>query len=275
MGALTKGKLIFDTTDTAGSDNVGAYLRSSDGTLITHTTEGSDEALDVSIRNTSLTVTATDLDIRDLADTQDSVAIGDGAGNLLDVLTEDAAAAGGEEGFMPLGIRQDAAGSPVSADGDYHPLVFNNDGELKVAADLTSSVADDAADSGNPIKVGGRGVSGALTALSATNDRFDLLGDLYRRVFINDAPNIAAEDTAVTVGTTAVALPTTALAGRTRMIIQNQGNDSIYIGKTGVTTSIGIEIPKKSTLTLEIGEAVSMFGVSASAGNDVRVLELA
>lgn len=45
-------KLVFDTTDAntiADSDSVGAYLRSSDGTLITHTTVGGKEALDVRI----------------------------------------------------------------------------------------------------------------------------------------------------------------------------------------------------------------------------------
>lgn len=101
----------------------------------------------------TVTVTATDLDIRDLINTQDSIAIGDET-NLVDLEQSDDAFVGGY-GFSLYGVRQDAAGSPVSADGDAHPLVFNNDGELKVAADLSSSVADDAADSGNPIKIGG------------------------------------------------------------------------------------------------------------------------
>ena len=153
-------------------------------------------------------VTATDLDIRDLVNTQDSVAIGDST-DIIDVQTLDSAFDDLGKGFIMAGVRQDAAGSPVSADGDAHPFVFNNDGELKVAADLSSSVADDAADSGNPLKVGGRGVSGLLSALSASNDRFDLLGDLYRRVWVNNAYNVAIEVTTETVGATAAEIVST------------------------------------------------------------------
>jgi hypothetical protein len=42
-------RLVFDTTEPDFSANVGAYLRSSDGTLLTHTTVGGKEALDVNI----------------------------------------------------------------------------------------------------------------------------------------------------------------------------------------------------------------------------------
>lgn len=65
-------KLVFDATDSntqLASSNVGAYLRASDGTLITHT----GGALDVNIDNASLAVTATDLDIRNLVFATDKV----------------------------------------------------------------------------------------------------------------------------------------------------------------------------------------------------------
>ena len=47
--------------------------------------------------------------------------------------TEDAASAGGESGPFILGLRRDADTSPVSNDGDFHPLVFNEVGRLKTA----------------------------------------------------------------------------------------------------------------------------------------------
>lgn len=47
--------------------------------------------------------------------------------------TEDAASAGGETGPMILGIRNDSENSPVSNDGDFHPLIFNEVGRLKTA----------------------------------------------------------------------------------------------------------------------------------------------
>lgn len=48
-------QLIFNPTDAdtlLASDSVGAYLRSADGTLLTHTTAGGKQALDVNITNT-------------------------------------------------------------------------------------------------------------------------------------------------------------------------------------------------------------------------------
>lgn len=37
MSRITKNQLTFDPTDSDNTDNVGAYVRSSDGTLITST----------------------------------------------------------------------------------------------------------------------------------------------------------------------------------------------------------------------------------------------
>ena len=45
----------------------------------------------------------------------------------------DTPAAGTERGPMSVGVRHDEEGSPVSADGDIHPLVFNSVGRLKVS----------------------------------------------------------------------------------------------------------------------------------------------
>jgi len=103
-----KDQLIFDTTDAgtiADSDSVGAYLRASDGTLLTHTDVGGKKALDVRVaeginvevdlsytddsvtahQGGTWTIQATDLDIRDLSAAQDSVDswVSDGAGNAI------------------------------------------------------------------------------------------------------------------------------------------------------------------------------------------------
>ena len=156
--------------------------------------------------------------------------------------------------------------------------IASSDIDIQVDLDLTSLVADDAADSTeNPLKIGFRAhdAASALGAVSADGDKANAISDLYRRQFINDAPNISANAEAVSVGLTEVALPTTALAGRTRMMIQNSGEKSIYVGPTGVSTSSGLEVTKGGTLSLEIGEGVSLFAISDTASQDVRVFELA
>lgn len=60
-------------------DHTNDSIRLGDGTsFLTSTTVGSDIGLDVNLINSSLTVSATDLDIRDLLHTQDSIRLGDG-----------------------------------------------------------------------------------------------------------------------------------------------------------------------------------------------------
>lgn len=106
---MTINRLLFDVTDAdtrAASANTGAWVRAGTdgalidsqaiggtewlqtasalfdgaGTALTSTLTGGMQALDVNIANASIAVTATDLDIRDLLHTQDSVRLGDGTG---------------------------------------------------------------------------------------------------------------------------------------------------------------------------------------------------
>lgn len=71
-----KERLVFDPAAADETDNVGVYLRASDGTLLTHTDLSGKKALDVNLANASIVVTATNLDIRDLAFATDKVDVG-------------------------------------------------------------------------------------------------------------------------------------------------------------------------------------------------------
>lgn len=55
--------------------------------------------------------------------------------------TEDVASSGGETGIQILGIRQDADTSPVNASGDWHTLIFDEVGRLKVGTAPVSIAA--------------------------------------------------------------------------------------------------------------------------------------
>lgn len=84
--AITKGQLIADPAVVLDGDSVVSFLRDGAGNVITST----GGALDVQVANTSLTVTATNLDIRDLSFATDkvdvsgssNVAVTDGGGSL-------------------------------------------------------------------------------------------------------------------------------------------------------------------------------------------------
>lgn len=239
---------------------------------------GGDELLINGDGSLNAVISATDLDIRDLINTQDSIAIGDET-TLVDMAVMDSAFGVTSAGFPIMGIRQDASGSPVSADGDAHPLVFNNDGELKVVADVSLVTdADDAASVENPLSVGGvsADTATALGALSAAADRFHLLGDLYRRVFTNDSHNVAWKNTRVSVGLTESEVAATPLLGRKEVIIQNLSNNNVYLKEaTGVLTTNGINIPKKSSMHFKFGEALNLFLIADAASSAVNVLEAA
>lgn len=79
---INKNKLVFDPADAGNSDYVGSYVIGADGVEISHTLSGGKDGLDVYLINSSIVVTATDLDIRDLNAAQDNVAISDGTDTL-------------------------------------------------------------------------------------------------------------------------------------------------------------------------------------------------
>ena len=156
---------------------------------------------------------------------------------------------------------------------------------MKVAADLTSSVADDAVDSGNPIKVGGRAhdTTAALGAV-ADGDRYDLFGDQHRRTWINESCNVAGS----VVGLTTSGTPDTAtqadsakLSGRKKVILQNRSNKAIYVGfDSGVTTpdtaaTQGVTVPRRTSWSADIGEAIDLYVVADDASLDYHLTQLA
>jgi hypothetical protein len=156
-------------------------------------------------------------------------------------------------------------------------LKLDSLGRLWTAATVTGNVADDAADAGNPVKVGQRAISGALTAVSATDDRADQISDLYRRTWVNTAPNIGGSNAAISIPNTAggTALFASPLAGRRKVIVQNLDNQAIYLGFGAVTVAGGIRVAGGATWTDELGPDIALKAISEGATADVRVLQLA
>ena len=157
-----KDQLIFDTTDAgtiADSDSIGAFLRSSDGTLLTHTTVGSDEALDVNVVKSVLEQ------------------------------AEDAAHTSGDSGVMSLAVANHTEGALHSADGDYAALQVDSSGRLRVVADLdTANLAEKAEDSAHTTGDVGNYVLGVrqdalASSVSADGDygsfKMNAKGELY------------------------------------------------------------------------------------------------
>lgn len=97
-------------------------------------------------------------------------------------------------------------------------------------------------------------------------------GSLNTKTAVGAAMKASAE----TVTTTAAQVLTTPLANRTSVIIQNEGTQSVYVGHDNtVTSSNGIKISKASSATLEVGDGVDIYMLSASGSMSVRFLEIA
>lgn len=104
---------------------------------------------------------------------------------------------------------------------------------------------------------------------------WDRLKSKNGKLQVSEVPSASVLATAVVVGVTAVALPSTPLANRSRLQIQNKGNKSIFVGSSAVLTSSGIEVAPGATESLECTDGVLVYAISGTAGQDVRVLELA
>lgn len=110
---LGKHQIAANTTSLADGDSIASYLVSAAGTLLTHTTNGAKQALDVY-----------------------------GA----DIKAEDSAHSSGDLGSFVLGVRNDA-GTAFGADGDYVPLSIDANGALRVNAtvNFAGDYAEDSA----------------------------------------------------------------------------------------------------------------------------------
>lgn len=79
--------------------------------------------------------------------------------------------------------------------------------------------------------------------------------------------------TAVTVGTAAVQIDQ-GTSDRRYVLCVNNGSATVYVGKDKtVTTSNGIPVSAGSSLSLNLGPSLQLWGISGTAGQDVRVLE--
>ena len=195
---------------------------------------------------------------------------------------EDTPHTDGDRGLFMLAVANHSEGALHSADGDYAALQVDSLGRLRIIGDLdvASAVADDDPDTENPLKVGSRSRFGAvLPAISATNDKADIISDEYRRMHtINSAQvGIANNNLDIdNVAEVAVRAGGSNLSGRIELLYQNRGGKSVYVGATGLTTANGIEIDKKSSMNLKLGEYVTLFALGSSAVvDDTRVLEIA
>lgn len=278
---LSKDKLVFDSTDLAASDDVGAYVRSSNGTLITHTNVSGKDGLDVNVIN-DINVTANNLDIRDLVFATDKV---DVSGSEIALNAATLAALENISAIVTatdLDIRNlDHAQDNVAIKGATgNQLAVNADGSINANVDISvvngSDKIEDSAHSTADVGTYVLSVreDSLTTSTSASGDYQSLKTDALGRMYVNES-NQTAVFSAMSVLTTDTDLITTDLVNRKKVLIQNVSSRIIYIGLTGVTSSTGIKLTAGSSAELEVAASVNLHAIAVGGTADVRVLELA
>lgn len=297
-------KLVFDTTDAntiADSANLGAYLRASDGTLLTHTdisgkkaldvniaaginvevdldhtddsvrlgdgtsfftstSENGDVALDVHLSNSSIAVTATDLDIRDLAFATDKVDVS-GSEVSLDAATLAALETiTVNQGTSPWVIGD--GGGSITVDGAVTVSATQLDiDDLNATDDAVASWTHD----------------GTGTAIGSTAGALDV-NIASGTISTSDAAlanvAIAAAANPLTAASTAEDVVVAPLAARKYLFIYNEGNRDVFVGPTGVTEAAGFPIPPGAILEMRAGAAIDIEWVGPNTAQSIRTLEL-
>lgn len=250
-----KDRLIFDTTSSttiADSDSVGAYLRASDGTLLTHTDVGGKKALDVRLAE------GVNVEV-DLAHTDDSVRLGDGTSFFTST---------SENSDIALDVHISNTSIAVTQGADSPWSIDDNGGSLTV--DATNLDIRDLTHASDSVKLGD-----GTNLLTSTNIGSDYGLDVYS---INDPATantaIAAAAATLAVVSTAQDIIASPLANRKTVFIYNNDNQKMYVGQSGVTAANGFPISPASYMELKAGAAVDIEFVSTKLNHAIRTLEL-
>lgn len=248
--ALNKDQLIFDPTAPADGDSVGSYVRSSDGTLITHTTNGAKEALDVNI-----------------AEASSGIKIVDSAGDELEI-NADGSINVNTSINDPIKFRLDGAVVEVLEDtvtpANNQPLpvkLTSLTGDINITAGDLNVQLTHAGGTPDSVQIGD---GTEIVAITASTD-----------MQVVDRANSGLATSAISVANTATELVPAALTERKYLEIQNLESKAVFLGGATVTSGTGIRIPARGSWSGEVGPNLSLYGIVSSGTADVRILELA
>jgi hypothetical protein len=179
-----KIKLVDGTADSTTAVVAGGGVQAN----ALRVTLATDSTGQVKITDGTSSATVRDLAANDAL----NVAIVDGAGNQITSFSGSGGTSATDDADFTPGITQATPvqgvyeASPTSVtDNDMGIIGIDTNRRVKVTVDAsTIDVAHDAADSGNPVKVGSRAVSALPTAVTA-NDRANQISDLFGRTLVS------------------------------------------------------------------------------------------
>lgn len=241
---ISKDKVVFDTAAMDDTDSVGAYLRSSDGTLITHSTDSAKARLDIS----------------------------SGAEHY-----DGAAFAGGEKGSLSLAIDPDGNFAPLNVNSSGELLV---DVQVTSGADKEEDSAHVSGDTGSYILSVRQDVLSSSTSANGDYQSFktNALGAMWVQVSETAPASYNAWlATATSVADTAAVILASDLTNRRKIIVQNLSNKTIYLGEANtLTLGSGIRLSANASIEIELKAGVAIYAIANSAGGaDIRIAQFA
>lgn len=306
-------RLVFDPTDAASiaaSSSLGAYLRAEDGTLLTHTTNGAREELDVNDKAVADLLTTIDGVIDNIyTEQQDQGTTLDNIetelldqGSVLDNIYTEQQDQGTtldsiETEVLDQGTTLDNIETELLDQGSVLDNIYTeqqDQGTTLDSIETSIQVLDDIVLAEDSVHASGdKGVmplvvrQDSLSSLvSADGDYSPLSVDADGALYVtlgnelnidtNDVANVAIQNTATAVSASAVNVVSSALAERTYLFLANEGNKSLYFGKNGVTAVNGFPIHPGEKLECRIGPSVApqVIGEATASSEDLRVMEL-
>ncbi len=230
--------------------------------------------------NGSVTVSATNLDIRDLTSASDSVEIKTAAGQALAI---------DGSGFITSNIN----GSVTVVDGGGSITV---DGTVELGATTLAALesitvqngagaaAVNIQDGGNSITVDGSVTVSAtdldIRDLAFATDKVDVSGSsvsISGVVATSAGAYTGWKTQGVTVGATAALLVASAYAGRDEVVIQNLSNDDIYVGPDNTVTTSGatrgLKIARGTSQSVSLDASADIYAIGAVGSQAVAVAE--
>ena len=221
------------------------------------------------------TVSATNLDIRDLVFATDKVDVSGSSVSISGTVAVTQSTSpwvigdGGSsitvDGTVELGATTLAALETITVDQGTSPWVIG-DGGSSITVDASDLDIRDLSHTQDSIKIGD-----GTDFLAINND-----GSI--NVVGNDVAlaNAAMLANAETVGTSAAQIIDGGdeLASRKYVMLYNNSNKAMYIGPSGVTVSTGFPLFPGSMLEARIGAAVDVYAIGDGAGLNMRALQL-
>lgn len=273
---MAKTRLCFNATDDI--DNVGAWVRAgTDGDKIGSQTYNSEEWLNVAAILTDssgaelgsvanpLNVTGVDLEV-DLSHLDDSVRLGDGT----DFFTSTTVGA-------DIGLDVNLINASIAVTQGTDPwIIGDGGGSITIdAVDLDIRDLSAAQDSVQSNLFDGSGT--ALTSTLIGSDQALDVNVVTDGLSTDDTANTDCSFSATSVDNTAggTDLVATDLAGRKYLKLYNNGNQTVYIGESGVTDATGFPLDPCSYLDLRAGASCDLYAIGATAAaQDIRIMEL-